>query len=138
MSKESNFSSSPLETVECLRDATRARARRISDELYSDFEISPNVVRQEEFLMALANVFIVVDEVSYEPTEEYSEVLSIEVEVSFSLMSSPLSVVLGSSTDISTCSWLSMNSTISIDVDDCPPDEDYDADISSCIDDDCV
>ena len=55
--------------------------------------------------------------------EQSEDFQTLDVEVSLSCISSPLSVVLGSSSDsLTTSSWLSVNSSIACDV----PDEDYD------------
>ena len=133
MVNEDNMLSPLLARGEGLRDASRARARRMSDEddLFSTFQTSPDIVRQEELIVP--NVILVIDEVLDELTEDFSDFLSLEVEVSFSLMSSPLSVIFGEST--SDVTRLSVDSTISVDEGDICSDEDYDADISSFVDD---
>ena len=148
MSVEDNCPITPLIRDEYLRDASRVLARRLSGNICSFLETSPNFIRREEFLVTAP--------APVEPTEDYtftgfsdsrlsamyfmidageqSEYFqTLDVEVSLSCISSPLSVVLGSSSDsLTTSSWLSVNSSIACDV----PDEDYDADISSFIYDD--
>ena len=118
-----------LASGECLRDASGARVRRMSheDDLFSSFQTSPDLIRREELMLALPNIVFVIDDL----TEDFSDILSLEAEVSFSLMSSPLSVIFGGST--SEVSRLSVESTISSDAWDCS-DEDYEADISSFVD----
>ena len=101
------------------------------EDLFSTFQTSPDIVRQEELIVP--NVSFVIDEILDELTEDFSDFLSLEVEVSFSLMSSPLSVIFGEST--SDVTRLSVDSTISVDEGDICSDEDYDADISSFVDD---
>ena len=148
MSVEDNCPISPLNCEECLRDASRVLARRMSGNICSILETFPNLIRREEFLVTIL--------APVEPTEDYTftgfsdsrlsamyfrndageqteDFQSLDEEVSLSCISSSLSVVLRSSSDsLETSSLFSVNSSIACDV----PDEDYDADISSFIYDD--
>ena len=148
MSAEDNCLVFPLNREECLRDASRVLARRMSGNICSILETFPDFIRREEFLVTapapveptedytftefsdswLSAMYFMID--AGEQTEDFQ---TLDVEVSLSCISSSLSVVLGSSSDsLETSSWLSVNSSIACDV----PDEDYDADISSFIYDD--